>query len=232
MTVCHKGVGNMPNKTFFRLEKEKQDKILEASRKEFSKVPFEKASIANIIKEAGIPRGSFYQYFTGKEDVFFYLFEEMRKKLEDGFIFYLEKTSGDLFETFKLFFYDFSKEVLEGENKDFFKHTFLHMNYTRSNQMMASEMSNEEKEKHINHRRHHHQDHEGYKKIMSTIDKEKLNVKNEREFKMLLSQLWSMLFHTINEGYRMRHTSGSIDYNQLANDFYLKINWLQFGVAK
>ena len=222
----------MPSNTFFRLEKEKQDKILEASKKEFSKFPLEEASIANIVKEAGIPRGSFYQYFTGKEDVFFYLFEEARRNLEDSFISYLEKTNGDLFETFKLFFYDFSKEVLEGENKDFFRHTFLHMNYTRSNQMMVSEMSEEERQSHLNHRKHHHQDRDRYEKIMSSINKEKLNVKNEREFKMLFHQLWSMLFHTINEAYRMRHVSGSIDYEQLASDFYLKLTWLQFGVTK
>ncbi|MDR2278439.1 MAG: TetR family transcriptional regulator [Vagococcus sp.] len=222
----------MPSNTFFRLEKEKQDKILEASKKEFSKFPLEEASIANIVKEAGIPRGSFYQYFTGKEDVFFYLFEEARRNLEDSFISYLEKTNGDLFETFKLFFYDFSKEVLEGENKDFFRHTFLHMNYTRSNQMMVSEMSEEERKRHLNHRKHHHQDRDRYEKIMSSINKEKLNVKNEREFKMLFHQLWSMLFHTINEAYRMRHVSGRIDYEQLASDFYLKLTWLQFGVTK
>lgn len=221
----------MPSNTFFRLEKEKQDKILAASKKEFSKVPLGEASIANIVKEAGIPRGSFYQYFTGKEDVFFYLFEEVKKKLEDSFIFYLGKTNGDLFETFKLFFYDFSKEVLEGENKDFFKHTFLHMNYTRSNQMMISEMSEEEKQKHLNHRKRHHKG-DSYEKIMSSINKDKLNVKNEREFKMLFHQLWSMLFHTINEAYRMRHVCGSIDYEQLASDFYLKLTWLQFGVTK
>lgn len=222
----------MPSNTFFRLEKEKQDKILEASKKEFSKFPLEEASIANIVKEAGIPRGSFYQYFTGKEDVFFYLFEEARRNLEDSFISYLEKTNGDLFETFKLFFYDFSKEVLEGENKDFFRHTFLHMNYTRSNQMMVSEMSEEERKRHLNHRKHHHQDRDRYEKIMSSINKEKLNVKNEREFKMLFHQLWSILFHTINEAYRMRHVSGRIDYEQLASDFYLKLTWLQFGVTK
>ncbi|MEQ7221519.1 TetR/AcrR family transcriptional regulator [Vagococcus fluvialis] len=222
----------MPSNTFFRLEKEKQDKILEASKKEFSKFPLEEASIANIVKEAGIPRGSFYQYFTGKEDVFFYLFEEARRNLEDSFISYLEKTNGDLFETFKLFFYDFSKEVLEGENKDFFRHTFLHMNYTRSNQMMVSQMSEEERQRHLNHRKHHHQDRDRYEKIMSSINKEKLNVKNEREFKMLFHQLWSMLFHTINEAYRMRHVSGRIDYEQLASDFYLKLTWLQFGVTK
>lgn len=98
--------------------------------------------------------------------------------------------------------------------------------------MMVSEMSEEERQRHLNHRKHHHQDRDRYEKIMSSINKEKLNVKNEREFKMLFHQLWSMLFHTINEAYRMRHVSGSIDYKQLASDFYLKLTWLQFGVTK
>ena len=37
---------------------------------EFSQVPFSQASINRIIKLAGIPRGSFYQYFTDKEDAY------------------------------------------------------------------------------------------------------------------------------------------------------------------
>ena len=222
----------MPSNTFFRLEIEKQEKILTASKKEFSRVPLEEASIANIVKEAGIPRGSFYQYFSGKEDVFFYLFEEVRKQSEENFSTYLKETDGDLFETFKAFFYDFSKEVLEGENKDFFKYTFLHMNYTRSSQMMLSEMTEEEKEAHMNHRKHHHNDHTRYEELISLIDKDKLKVKNDREFKMLFHQMWSMLFHTINEGYRMLRMNGKVDFEQLADDFYLKISWLQHGVSR
>ena len=100
----------MPSNTFFRLEKEKQDKILEASKKEFSKFPLEEASIANIVKEAGIPRGSFYQYFTGKEDVFFYLFEEARRNLEDSFISYLEKTNEIYLKPLNYFFMIFRKK--------------------------------------------------------------------------------------------------------------------------
>lgn len=43
---------------------------MEASFEEFSKHGYEKASIAQIIKRAGIPRGSFYQYFEDKLDLY------------------------------------------------------------------------------------------------------------------------------------------------------------------
>ena len=62
----------MPKKTFFRLPAEKQQRLLKAAHAEFSRVPFNEASVSNIIKAAEIPRGSFYQYFEDKADIFFY----------------------------------------------------------------------------------------------------------------------------------------------------------------
>ena len=50
----------MPSSTFLNLPAEKQEKLLEAATREFSHRPFNEASINQIIKEAGIPRGSFY----------------------------------------------------------------------------------------------------------------------------------------------------------------------------
>ena len=58
----------MPKSTFYNLNDEKREKIEKALRNEFSKNIFEKTSISNIIEEAQIPRGSFYQYFEDKED--------------------------------------------------------------------------------------------------------------------------------------------------------------------
>ena len=58
----------MPTKTFFNLREEKRQRIEKALINEFSKSSFEQASITNIIKEANIPRGSFYQYFVDKKD--------------------------------------------------------------------------------------------------------------------------------------------------------------------
>ena len=58
---------------FLNLPAEKQEKLLEAATREFSHRPFNEASINQIIKEAGIPGGSFYMYFQDKEDLFRYL---------------------------------------------------------------------------------------------------------------------------------------------------------------
>ena len=63
----------MPSSTFLNLPPEKQEKLLEAATREFSTRPFNEASINQIIKEAGIPRGSFYMYFQDKEELFRYL---------------------------------------------------------------------------------------------------------------------------------------------------------------
>ena len=69
----------MPKETFVKLPEEKKDKIIKAAKKEFARVPFEQTSIKNIVEDADIARGSFYQYFESKEDLlrvyFKYTFE-------------------------------------------------------------------------------------------------------------------------------------------------------------
>ena len=44
----------MPTRTFLNLPKEKRLRVLRAAKKEFSRVPLEKAVIANIVKDADI----------------------------------------------------------------------------------------------------------------------------------------------------------------------------------
>ena len=58
----------MASLTFYNLPQEKKNRIVKAAVKEFSRVPLEKALISNIIKDADIPRGSFYQYFENIDD--------------------------------------------------------------------------------------------------------------------------------------------------------------------
>lgn len=59
--------------------------------------PFNEASINQIIKEAGIPRGSFYMYFQDKEDLFRYLLkgyvDQLFMLLEE----FLLRNGGDIF---------------------------------------------------------------------------------------------------------------------------------------
>lgn len=70
----------MPKDTFFNLSEDKRKKIFDAAVKEFSAKRFSEASINQIIKMAEIPRGSFYQYFSDKEDIYVYMYEKIRKE--------------------------------------------------------------------------------------------------------------------------------------------------------
>ena len=88
----------MPSSTFMNLPPEKQEKLLEAATREFSSRPFNEASINQIIKEAGIPRGSFYMYFQDKEELFRYLLrgyvDQMVMVIEE----LLLRRKGDIFQ--------------------------------------------------------------------------------------------------------------------------------------
>ena len=60
----------MPKTTFFNLPKEKQTRILEISAREFAASPYDVASISEIVRQAGMAKGSFYQYFENKQDLY------------------------------------------------------------------------------------------------------------------------------------------------------------------
>ena len=96
----------MPKDTFFHLKEEKREKIEKALINEFSKGSFEKASISNIIAEAKIPRGSFYQYFENKEDAIKYVVYKYSKIERSKLSGFLEETNGNIFEaTLKIYDY-------------------------------------------------------------------------------------------------------------------------------
>lgn len=60
----------MPSQTFNRLKSNKKERIIEAALHEFARHDFEHVNIQNIIKDAQISRGSFYQYFEDLDDLF------------------------------------------------------------------------------------------------------------------------------------------------------------------
>lgn len=80
-----------------RLPEQKKSVIRAAAMKEFARVPFEKASINQIIHNAGISRGSFYTYFEDKSDVVRFLLEDMRRELQEFCENEIKKSGGDYF---------------------------------------------------------------------------------------------------------------------------------------
>ena len=65
----------MPKETFLNLPEIKRNLIIQVAIDEFYTYGYDKASISRIVHQAGIAKGSFYQYFTGKDDLFRYLME-------------------------------------------------------------------------------------------------------------------------------------------------------------
>jgi AcrR family transcriptional regulator len=65
----------VPKQTFLNLPEEKRQAVVEAAINEFAEHGFKAASINRIVANSGISKGSFYQYFTDKMDVFKYLMD-------------------------------------------------------------------------------------------------------------------------------------------------------------
>ena len=72
----------MASERFLNLPEEKKQRIIAAAREELSRVPYDALSINRIIKEAGIPRGSFYDYFADKDDLIEYLMGDYCRMME------------------------------------------------------------------------------------------------------------------------------------------------------
>ena len=65
----------MPKQTFFNLPAAKREDIINLSIEEFAENDYKNASISRIVENAGIAKGSFYQYFENKEDLYLYLIQ-------------------------------------------------------------------------------------------------------------------------------------------------------------
>ncbi len=93
----------MPRDTFFNLEKGKRKKILDAAVLEFTNNELHKSRVSNIIKNADIPRGSFYQYFVDIDDLFYYVIDNQFDIIFQEGLQQSEKTD-NLFEYVRLTF--------------------------------------------------------------------------------------------------------------------------------
>ncbi|MAX79076.1 MAG: hypothetical protein CL843_02745 [Crocinitomicaceae bacterium] len=65
----------MPKQTFLNLPEEKRSNFVNTALKEFALNDYQNASVTSIVRELGIAKGSVYQYFENKKDLYFYLIE-------------------------------------------------------------------------------------------------------------------------------------------------------------
>lgn len=63
----------MPNQTFFNIPDQKRQIITDIAIAEFAAHDYKSASITKIVRQAKIAKGSFYQYFEDKKELYIYL---------------------------------------------------------------------------------------------------------------------------------------------------------------
>ncbi len=123
----------MPKETFLKLSKEKQQKVINAAKKEFARVPIENVSIKNIVEEADIARGSFYQYFESKEDLLIYILKENSEELNNKLRNKVKETNGNIFELY-IFLYDsMIEEFTDNSDQELFRQIFINLKSSDEN---------------------------------------------------------------------------------------------------
>lgn len=203
----------MPKQTFYNLPEDKRDHLIQVVKQEFSRVPLNEASIANIVKNAEIPRGSFYQYFEDKEDAFYYVLEEKTGAHSKAFISTLQEKDGDLFESFIVIFKYILTEFQDKENRDFFKNVFLNMNYKVEKRLLAN-FSESKYDKQVY-------------EFKSFVDFSKLNMNHEDEFIHVMQIMSAVTFQNLMNHFAKKHT-----FDEAIENYTFNINLLKKGLYK
>lgn len=202
----------MPTNTFFNLPEEKKNKILKAANKEFARVPLEQVSIKNIVEDAEIARGSFYQYFEDKEDLFDYMMDLKIGDIENKLNRLIEKENGNIINIC-VSLYDHLIQVgnLRKNNK-FFRKIFENIKTSDNLMFIKKENRNIKLEQ----------------KLYDLYDKNKeiLNVRNKEEFRLVVEMLFAITRRRIVASLKYK------DLYEARNDYLKEIEFIKNGILK
>ncbi|MEU5877741.1 TetR/AcrR family transcriptional regulator [Spirillospora sp. NPDC047279] len=73
----------MPTSTWFRLNVAKRERVLEVAMREFGDHGYSTGSLNTIAREAGIAKGSLFQYFTDKLEFFAFVCDETSRRIRE-----------------------------------------------------------------------------------------------------------------------------------------------------
>ncbi|MBT2684686.1 TetR family transcriptional regulator [Bacillus sp. ISL-37] len=203
----------MPKQTFFNLSEQKRKKLLESAEIEFARAPLFEASIANIIKTAGISRGSFYQYFEDKDDLYFYLLEDKLKKGKIYFSALLAKHQGDVIEALIELQNYFLLALSDEEEKQFLKNALLfttHRVESSFTSIWDTYLDNQE-----------------FKKVGELISRDYLNSTAEKELLHIFKMVSALAFNNLIE-----KTVKGLSDDEAMESFKLSMSLLKQGIYK
>ncbi|MTI29778.1 TetR/AcrR family transcriptional regulator [Xanthovirga aplysinae] len=103
----------MPTITFEKISQEKKELLLRHALQEFALNDYQSASVSKIVKACGIAKGSLYQYFENKKDLYFYLKKVCEEKKSNYIFSVLNKPYDSFWDKYEAMYLEGIKFDLE-----------------------------------------------------------------------------------------------------------------------
>ena len=206
----------MISPTFQNLKEDKKNRIIDAALVEFSARPFNEASITNIVKNADISRGSFYQYFGNKENIYKFLVNFLYAKHRDELVNLLLKNSGQLYPSLLEFYENYIDEVFESKYFAFYKNTFRHVNHYLIGDegvlSLRNQSTNREEEQN---------------QFIQIVDMSDLKADSSQEVLEYIYFLVNTIHHMVIDGF-----VNDLPIDEIKSRSYRAVDWLYYGIKK
>lgn len=198
----------MIKRTFYNLPAEKRKKIIDVTRREFRKGNKQKITINSVIKNAGISRGSFYQYFDDKLDLVELITDDMISRMVDFIRDELMLNGGDIFEVPLRIF-----DVMISDKREYGDLMVLTDNANQNSALVADYM------------RYRAHKPDFFEKIGSYIDKSLLSTSDDEDIKCVIFMMFDAIKAAVDN--TMRGSSADKERARL----YRKIQIIRNGAA-
>lgn len=128
----------MPQPTFFNLTKMKKNRIFTAGFTEFSMHNYYNASINRIVQDAGIPKGSFYQYFFDKDDFYWYIINRVLDEQISKYDSLLDGANGNFIKAEEHLFFHFAVLIENYKYRNLIRNVFDSSYFDVTNSLISS----------------------------------------------------------------------------------------------
>lgn len=206
----------MVSKTFQNLNEEKKNRVLKVALAEFSRVSLNDASVTNIVKRAEISRGSFYQYFEDKEDLYKYLVNDLYAKHRNDLYETIKENSGDLYQSLLDFYRAYINEIMGSKYFSFYENTFLYVNHYLIGQEGLFSVSNPSEK-----RKSEQED------FLSVINMDSLRTDSKEDLLEFIYFTVNLIHQMVVEGFVNGLSSEEIKEKALR-----AVNWLYYGIQE
>lgn len=206
----------MISPTFQNLKEDKKNRIIDAALEEFSLRPFNEASITNIVKNADISRGSFYQYFGNKENIYKYLVNYLYTKHRDELVNILLKNSGQLYPSLLEFYEHYIDALFESKYFAFYKNTFRYVNHYLIGDEGVLSLRNQSTNRE-----------EQQKQFMTIVNMDDLKAASSKEVLEYIYFLVNTIHHMVIDGF-----VNDLPIDEIKSRSYRAVDWLYYGIKK